>query len=476
MNFLILVNPAKSYKSFFHGIGKAMSRQGHNIFYAVDSRRSIYVDPISEIDGGHATFFFDDYLKENISKKYPESYYFDCTWGEYYYSDFDRFLTQYFNLNRKSDYWKVVRCCLDEFFVKLIEEKNIDVVLYENVSNSFEYSAYRMARLKGAVYLGLMGARIPGRFEIQSSIIEDELKFIKELSAIPPTEKEHQWYERYRSNLIDIQPDYMKQNGLDNISLKKLLNKDNFIKAYRLFVSFFKVDGYYDYANGSPIRAIIKSIRIGLRRKHNAQIASRFYLSQKLLDKSVDTDMFFVYPIHYHPESSTSVLAPSYTNEFNNILNISNNLPFGYYLYVKDHTSAVGVQDKTFYKKVSSLPAVKLISPQVNIKELINKAQGVITVNSTAGYEALILGKPVYLLGRVFYEDFNNVTQLKNFSDISECIFQKKLADTDVAADVIAYYRHTFDGVLDFTHKQTATYYDDIVAKIMLKLERLDVK
>src|SRR5690606_22483223 len=128
----------------------------------------------------------------------------------------------------------------------------------------------------------------------------------------------------------------------------------------------------------------------------NKNISRRYYLLEGDIVKDMKVDRFFVYPIHYHPESSTSVLAPYYTNEYSNILNISNSLPFGSFLYVKDHSSAIGVQGKEFYKKVSALPSVKLIPPSFNIKKLILASEGIITVNSTAGYEALILGKPVY--------------------------------------------------------------------------------
>ncbi|MGV2837474.1 hypothetical protein, partial [Pseudomonas shirazensis] len=91
--------------------------------------------------------------------------------------------------------------------------------------------------------------------------------------------------------------------------------------------------------------------------------------------------------MHFHPESSTSVLSPLYTNEFNNIINISNNLPVGVKLYVKDHMSAFGLQSPDFYRKVSALPGVRLVKPTQNIKKLILKSKGLITVNSTAGLE-----------------------------------------------------------------------------------------
>lgn len=473
MNYLILVNPAKDYKNFFFGIAKALQRAGHNVCYAVDSRRSSYVDPIAEIDNGENTFFFDKYFERN-SHKSNDSYAFDCTWGEYFYSDFDRFLVQGFNLGRERQFWEKARACLDQFFEEIIVENQIDVVLYENVSNSFEYAAYRIAQNKGVLYLGLMGARIPGRFEIQSSVIEAELAQLQKFRRTSPTIEELGWFQEYQANLIDIQPDYMKSNGLSNVSLSRLASKKNIRKAIKLISASLRGHSLYDYANGSPVGALKKAVRVGLKRKLNASFAQKFYLSEKELARLTQQDTFYVYPIHYHPESSTSVLAPNYTDEFHNILNISNALPFGTYLYVKDHASAVGVQDRAFYRRVSALPAVKLISPNQNIKKLITLSKGVITVNSTAGYEALMLGKPVYLLGRVFYEEFANVHKLTNFSDITSSI-QKSPQHKDVAVDVIAYYRYTKKGVLDFTKSHIDTnYFDSIAKSINMKAKELN--
>ena len=178
--------------------------------------------------------------------------------------------------------------------------------------------------------------------------------------------------------------------------------------------------------------------------------------------------------MHYHPESSTSVLAPSYTNEFNNILNISNNLPFGTYLYVKDHTNAVGVQSTDFYKKIQLLPAVKLVHHKVNIKNLIIKSKGVITINSTAGYEALMLGKPVILLGRVLYESFKNVYFVNNFSEIYDTIKTiGKVDSEEVLKDIIAYYKYTYSGVLDFDKESYSEDYFADMAKNIIERYRV---
>ncbi|MCG5908262.1 capsular polysaccharide export protein, LipB/KpsS family [Acinetobacter baumannii] len=470
MNFLILINAAPNYKYFYYKLGLELEQRGHKVYYAIDSQRSKYLEPLPELDNSENSFFFDSYLDKNfdknidISQSEKQSY-----WGDYFYSDYDRFLTHDFNLDKDKNYWLNVKVNLDCFFEGILKEKCIDYILYENISNSFAYAAYTQIRKIGKHYIGLMGARLPNCFEIQNSIIDRELDILEELRQYPPSTEELEWFEKYKQSIVTIQPDYMRQNGLDNIAISRLLKFNKIIKAWRLFTIGFKYNYYYDYQFGNPFMAPLKAVRVNIKRYINTKRSQKFYIQNDELIKLSLKEKFYVYPIHFHPESSTSVLAPEYTCEYTNIINIANNLPFGTYLYVKDHKSAKGVQDFSFYKKISSLPNVRLINYDVNIKELIKKSQGVITVNSTAGYEALLLNKPVYLLGRVFYESFKNVYKI-NFKDIRSI---KLLNNEDNLIDFVAYNRYCYKGKLDISDLSQNNI-SNVVDNIFSSIDRLN--
>lgn len=445
MNFLILINAAPNYKYFYYKLGLELVQRGHEVYYAIDSHRSKYLEPISELDNSENSFFFDSYFAKKFDKNLSVSHSTNQGyWGDYFYSDYDRFLTHDFNLDKDKNYWLNVKVNLDSFFEEILKEKSIDYIIYENISNSFAYAAYTQIRKIGKNYIGLMGARLPNRFEIQHSIIDRELNILDKLRQDPPLPEELQWFENYKKGIIAVQPDYMKQNGLDNIAISRLLKFNKFIKAWRLLTIGFKYNYYYDYQFGNPFIAPFKAIRVNIKRYINTKKSQKFYIKNDELIKFSLKEKFYIYPIHFHPESSTSVLAPEYTCEYTNIINIANNLPFGTFLYVKDHKSAKGVQDYSFYKKISALPNVRLINYDINIKELIQKSQGVITINSTAGYEALLLDKPVYLLGRVFYENFKNVYKI-NFKDIRNLKLSKNESNI---IDFIAYNRYCYEGKL----------------------------
>ncbi|EHU2433853.1 capsular biosynthesis protein [Acinetobacter baumannii] len=446
MNFLILINSAPNYKYFYYALAKEIESRGHNIYFAIDSHRSKYLEPLAELDNSENSFFFDSYLEKNFQKNFmvdasnEQGY-----WGDYFYSDYDRFLTHDFNLNKDKNYWLNVKVSLDSFFDEIIKNKEIDFILYENISNSFAYSAYIQCKKNKKKYIGLIGSRLPNHFEIHNSVIDEEVDKIEKLAQLPVTKEEIEWFESYQKSIVDIQPDYMKQNGLDNVAISRIVKLNKFLKALRLFTIGFKYKHYYDYQFGNPFMVPIKAIRVNIKRYLNTKKSQKFYINNDELEICSSKERFYVYPIHFHPESSTSVWAPEYTNEYTNIINIANNLPFGTYLYVKDHRSAKGVQNYEFYKKISALPNVRLVNFDVNIKKLITKSAGVITVNSTAGYEALLLGKPVYILGRVFYENFPNVYRI-SFKDIRK-ITNKQFQP--VMKYFVSYYRYCKKGKVD---------------------------
>lgn len=447
MRFLILINSALNYKYFFYEIAKMLKEQGHEVYYAIDSERSKFVDPLDEIDSSPNSFFFNTYFKEKYNKNLEVSISDDFL-SDYLYSDFDRFLVQNFNLDKKQDkYWENAKVLLDSFFSDIMESKKIDCVLCEIIAHSFAYAAYKQCEKLGKKYIGLATSRIPNYIEIQNSIIEKELDKIESLRNTPASTEEIAWYEQYKKDIAYIQPDYMKSGGLDNVSVLRIFEKSKILRAFRFATIFYRYDYQFDYQTGNPLFIPYKGLSFLLKRYINSKLSRQYYLNENSLNELKNKENFYIYPMHYHPESSTSVLAPEYTNEYANIINIANNLPFGVYLYVKDHKSAKGIQSLEVYKKISRLPNVRFINCDVNIKELIPHSRGMITINSTAGYEALILDKPVYLFGRVFYENFSNVFKLNNFKELRVKILSESSSTNPM--DFISYRRYCFVGKID---------------------------
>jgi capsule polysaccharide modification protein KpsS len=229
------------------------------------------------------------------------------------------------------------------------------------------------------------------------------------------------------------------------------------------YLLFAAKDVYYSHQIGNPLTYSWKMLRRNLLRKIRLRRLNRFFETYSYQDK------YYLYPLHFHPESSTSVQAPDYIDELSTIRNIAFSLPFGSYLYVKDHKSAAGYQSPAFYQGIKNLPNVKLLHYNCDTKKLITHAQGIITLTSTVGYEALLLGKPVYLLGRVFYEGHPNCTSIAAPRDLFPLLNKAPpQAPVDpylTAAFAEAYYQHTFEGSLDTSKRSHPREFYQTIAK-----------
>lgn len=68
MNFLILINGAPKYKYFFAEIAKKIEEKGHYVYFAINAKKSSILEPLEYIDKSDNSFFFDEYISNNLEK------------------------------------------------------------------------------------------------------------------------------------------------------------------------------------------------------------------------------------------------------------------------------------------------------------------------------------------------------------------------------------------------------------------------
>ena len=83
----------------------------------------------------------------------------------------------------------------------------------------------------------------------------------------------------------------------------------------------------------------------------------------------------------------------------------------GQWLVIKMHPAESCVDILDFLEEIRTDPVVFI--SQANAVDLIQRSSCVVTINSTVGLEALILGKELITLGTAFYQDFNEEKLMK---------------------------------------------------------------
>jgi len=231
------------------------------------------------------------------------------------------------------------------------------------------------------------------------------------------------------------QPAYMK-NAINASTIKMVFITEFFIRFKRFFLA---KKHKYDLFTRNPfelsffkIKKIIKAKKIGVF--HNS-----------IFDKSDYSEDYFVFPLHMQPEASTLVLAPFQVDQKTAIINISKVLPINSLLYVKEHKSALGQNNTSFYKELKKYPNIKLISHKENMFELIKNSKGTINLSSTVGLESLFLKKPSIVLGNVFYNDSGLTFKAKSYLELKEIIHNVNEEDFKVE-----YHFKNYDARLAF--------------------------
>lgn len=463
MNILILVNNAIRMGEFHSTIGKKLEIRQNKVYYALTDRLMMYTE---NVDFGNAknVFVFSEFFKEHYKDEIIiEQKYRNLNLNKWIYSDYDRnikFLgTKYWG----DDYNDKLKKNLLLFFDYIITSFNIDICIYESISNSFAYAAYEVLKANKGIYIGYGACRMPNRFGLYTEEFGEVEKFKLAFDSVDLEkieEEELKEIDEYINSFKATQSNsyHPRNTALDwNYSfLKRYFNKEKFIhlKGAIKYILKEKKLVYYTYQCGNPLYQNIKSFGLQLKKQVRIRTLKRYF------DNPDFRERYYLYPQHFKPEASTSVCAAKYCSDLTNIENIAFSLPEGCKLYVKEHFVNYGRMPSSYYEQLKQIPNVKLIGCEENTKELIRHSLGVITLTSTVGFEALMMGKKVYIYGNVFYKCHPNCTTLNSFNDLFNILSEKEDCSDSLDVNrrfIKAYKTISFPGFISYNIGITCT-------------------
>lgn len=116
---------------------------------------------------------------------------------------------------------------------------------------------------------------------------------------------------------------------------------------------------------------------------------------------------YVYFPLHYEPEASTAALGGAFTNQLDALTALVELLPPGWLIRVKENPAQGYLgRDSSFFARIRLLPGVVFVADEASSADLIAGAQVVATVTGTAGFEALLQGKPCVYFGEAWYQGF----------------------------------------------------------------------
>jgi hypothetical protein len=261
--------------------------------------------------------------------------------------------------------------------------------------------------------LGFETSRIPGYIEITKPKNKKEnnveLKKIKDYLM--------------KINDNNIQPSYMNKKSLDSLTniniLQRVLNKQKLKDYYYSLESSLR--GHTNFFGEYAIEKLLNHFYILIKR--NLRVIINFFESNSIKENIYNENVKnIVFPLHFHPEASTSMASPDYINEYDLIRYLTTQISGNYIFYIKEHPSMFGIRSRKEIKSLQRLPNVVYLPSSASTNELINKCDLIITLTSTMGLEGLLKGKPVIALGDVFYNSHRNCKYVKTNIEVLNCL------------------------------------------------------
>lgn len=146
-------------------------------------------------------------------------------------------------------------------------------------------------------------------------------------------------------------------------------------------------------------------LNLRLRRslhENKAQWRKKF-INSKRFSSFPQNRKYIYFPLQVDPEASTMVLSPMHTHQLSVIEALAKSAPSEMILVVKEHFPMLGRRPAGFYKQISKMPRVVLVSPDLSGADLIKNASLVAVITGTAAWEAIRLKVPTIVLGESPY-------------------------------------------------------------------------
>ena len=134
---------------------------------------------------------------------------------------------------------------------------------------------------------------------------------------------------------------------------------------------------------------------------------------------------FVYYPLHVPADVALTIRAPMYLDQLALVDYIARNLPASYMLAIKEHPAQIGALDaRRLEGLLRRYDNVALLSPATNNYDVLERCKAVVSVNSKAGAEALLVGRPTLVLGDAFYARDELLTRVSRLAELPTALYE----------------------------------------------------
>jgi hypothetical protein len=150
---------------------------------------------------------------------------------------------------------------------------------------------------------------------------------------------------------------------------------------------------------------------------------------------------FVYYPLHVPADMALTLRSPEYLDQVATIDFLLRTIPDSHVLVVKEHPAQIGaISSIRLFELARRFDNFVLLPPQTNNYAVLGRADAVVSVNSKSGAEAVLLGKPVVVMGDAFYRACPLVFTADRLKDVPQRLRDALAAPQFDPADAAPYF------------------------------------
>lgn len=325
--------------------------------------------------------------------------------------------------------------------IKFLDEERPNAVVISVVGSTASLLLYHIAKKRGIQAINIEFARIGNRIAYSEdyrnfSWVKERFEEIRRGGISPERVAAQKFIEEFRARPTPYDAEYMQEfySERGRFDIFSFLHPKKLTRSipwhFRTFINDLGRIHRHDYTDIFIWWALWDKLKRKVRTF--VGFSDLYYVPQA-------TDRYAYYPLHIEPEIAIMLYAPYYTNQLELIRASAHALPIDMLLYVKEHPGMVGYRTRKFYEELLEIPNVRLIAPGVSGTELSKRCSLTFTITSTAGWESLVLKKPVITFGDVYYNDVPGVARCRGFEELPYLV-QKQLVEWEHDEDTLLAY------------------------------------
>jgi hypothetical protein len=306
---------------------------------------------------------------------------------------------------------------LSAFWGNFLSENRIDAVIFGNTPHEiYDFVVYGLCKKRGirTLFFNDAGNILTSTVLIAENIEEtgDLALGLKIISTFTPKSSDSH-YEQIESDLNNRVQDLT--GHLDAPHLQKTF--DTKFEKLKLLSNFIRILSPLLH----PRRTPSMQTEIFIRKKFaKSQLESIRFAKKKLTQ-----DNYVYFPLHVQPELSTSPAGLHFAEQLEAIRFLSENIPGNWRLVVKEHPDVTMLRmsrSPNFYKSIREFANVDLLAACVSHDDLVYGAQAIATISGTPGLDAVLNGKPAWLLGYAWFQEAPGMFRVDDTRSLNDAV------------------------------------------------------